>query len=528
MKATNKKSYFNILVRDFLRFVVVVLVLIFIILLIREETVDISMRKYLESTYEYVPSSILNGEYSKLKSDKKLGSKGFFEILNEKNEVIYIDPKHEPIEFTFEELALIPNENNRPIITKEEYREFDSKRYTQLTFEYYEKLKKTYQTVVVVDENLKLNFSDIPDMIQEFTQDEFDLLSGVYNDSYEVSKLSFIDNEGDSYSVVFFREYSPLNVISTSLEGTLAYSLFAFIVFFIAAALVYLINLDKKVKVPLLLLSEAIDEFSHGKREKLITYKGPHEFERVCKEFNAMAIKLNEAEKKQFEIEEEKKKIIADISHDLKTPITVIQGFAKALIDKKIDETDSMKYLECIYNKSHSMSELISAFSEYSKLDRPDFKLDDVSGNISEFIRAYFIDKFDELELLGYKLDIEIAEREIYLKYDCFQMKRVLDNIISNTTKYSPKGTTIYFRLKESNKEISIMIGDNGPGISKELQKMIFDPFVVGNDSRTTASGSGLGMAIVDKIIKSHNGTIEFVSGKSSKMTVLYEIKIPK
>jgi signal transduction histidine kinase len=505
-----------------------VLTLIFAILYIREEIVDISMIRYLESTYEQVPKTILKGDYAGLKSKNKLGNNGFFEILNENNQVIYIDPGHEPIKFSPEELTLIPNENNRPIITKEEYQEFDSKSYTELTFEYYDNLKKTYQTVVVVDNNLKLNFSNIPDMKKVFTQKEFDLLSGVYDDTYEVSKLFYTNNEGDAHTVVFFREYNPLNMVSASLEGTLGYSLAVFIVFFIVAALIYLINLDKKVKVPLLLLGDAINEFSHGKREKLICYKGPYEFENVCREFNAMAVKLNEAERIRFEVEEEKKKMIADISHDLKTPITVIQGFSKALIDEKINETDRVKYLERIYNKCQSMAKLISVFSEFSKLDRPDFKLEDTSSNISELARAYFIDKYNELELLGYKLELEIPDKYIDARVDFFQMKRVFDNIISNTTKYTPKGTSIYFILKEFDQEISLVIGDNGPGIPEELQKRIFEPFVVGSDSRTSGTGSGLGMAIAHKIIKAHKGTIELVSDGTEEITVLYEIKIPK
>ncbi|WP_343762069.1 HAMP domain-containing sensor histidine kinase [Clostridium oceanicum] len=486
------------------------------------------MRKYLQSTYEKVPECIINGQYSKLESENILGKEGFFEVIDDNNNVIYPKVKSRQIRFSTDKIDLIPKEDNRPIITKEVYREFDSKKYTELTFEYYQKLKKTYQTIVVVDENFNLVFSDVSKMRKKFSKEEFDLLRGVYDDTYEVSKLLFTNNEGKSYSIIFFREYNPMNMISKSFEGTLVYCLVIFIILFIVYALIYLINLDKKVKVPLNLLGVAIERFSLGEKEKLISYKGPYEFENVCKNFNDMAVKLNEAEQMRYEAEEEKRKIIADISHDLKTPITVIQGFAKVLMDGKIEDNEKKKYLERIYIKSNSMAELINAFSEYSKLDRPDFRLESKKSNISEFVRKYFIDKYSELELLGYKLDINIPEYEIYCDFDNFQMKRVFNNIISNTMKYAPKGTIISFSVEETEENVRLLLGDNGPGIPEELEKTIFEPFSVGNKSRTTGNGSGLGMAIVYKIIKAHGGVIKLTSDKNKKISVLYEIELPK
>lgn len=529
MKAKNNKgSYFSILVRDFVYFIIVVLISIFVILYLRDYIEDTSMRKYLESTYKKVPDHIVNGQYSKFEKENMFGDEGFFEILDENNNIIYPYTKSKQIKFLPDEIELIPNEDQRPITTKEVYQEFDSKEYTQLTFEYYNDLNKTYQTVVVVDEELNLVYSDIPEIRDKFSQKEFDLIRGVYEDTYAVSKMLFTNNRGKHYSIIFFREYNPMNMISISLKGTLGYCLIIFIILFLVYALIYLINLDKKVKVPLNLLGAAIERFSLGEKEKFINYKGPYEFENVCKNFNEMAIKLNEAEQKRYKAEEEKKKIIADISHDLKTPITVIQGFAKVLMDGKIEDNEKEKYLERIYIKSNSMAELINAFSEYSKLDRLDFRLNCKRSNISEFVREYFIDKYSELELLGYQLDIDIPEYEIYCNFDNFEMKRVLNNIISNTMKYTPKGTVILFSAEEKEENIRLLIGDNGPGIPKELKKRIFEPFAVGNKSRTTGNGSGLGMAIVYKIIKAHGGTIELTSDKTRKLSVLYKIELPK
>ncbi|MCT4660425.1 MAG: HAMP domain-containing histidine kinase [Tissierellales bacterium] len=523
----SQKSYFNTLVRDFLYFVIATLISILAILFLRDYIEDVSMRTYLQYTYDNVPEEIKSGEYLEFESEHILGDDGFFEIIDSDGNIVYSHLKNKQIQFSADEIKLIPNESNRPIVTRESYKDFDSNEYVELTFEYYEDLKKTYQKILIVDRNYRLVFSDMHLDKDTFSKKELELMMGIYENDYEISKLEFEDNSKNPHSIIFFRKHNPMNRISTSIKGNIKYYVAVFIVLFMAYAIIYLVKLDKKVKTPLHLLGDAIDRIAKGEKEEQINYRGPNEFEELCQKFNDMSRKLSESEEKQRELEKEKKRIIADISHDLKTPITIVQGFAQMLIDGKINESERKTYLERISQKSDSMAKLINALSEYSKLDHPEFRLDIENRNMSEFARQYFIEKYSELEMQGYKLDIDIPDNDIYCKFDEFEIKRVFDNIISNTVKYTEKERTISFSIEKTNQNIKLKIGDNGRGISSELQSKIFEPFSIEDEARTTRSGSGLGMAIAYKIIKAHRGDIKLTSDDKKQINTLYEIELP-
>ncbi|QHI73002.1 sensor histidine kinase [Aminipila terrae] len=231
-------------------------------------------------------------------------------------------------------------------------------------------------------------------------------------------------------------------------------------------------------------------------------------------------------------MEEQRQKMLADISHDLKTPITTIQGYAKALADGMIAEEEQKKYLNKIYNKSIELTDLINTFYEYSKLEHPDFSFCFESIEIYEFLREYLAERYEEISDKGFELELDIPEDHAFCNVDKFQLKRAFDNIVNNSIKHNPKGTRLFINVtmdeqQSLNKFVRIVIADNGVGIPQELTASIFDPFVVGDDSRTSKQGSGLGLSISRKIIEGHGGNIALETGEEKGYKTAFKIFIP-
>ncbi len=230
--------------------------------------------------------------------------------------------------------------------------------------------------------------------------------------------------------------------------------------------------------------------------------------------------------RQEKEVEAARQKMLADISHDLRTPITVIQGYSKAIVDGVVPEENIEKYLNTIYQKSNRLSELVHAFYDYSRLEHPEFQLSMEEGDLSEYLRGYVAGKYEELELAGYELDVDIPESTTLASFDHMELSRVFENIISNSVKHNKPPMTLYVsmeQLKEKH-QARIRIGDDGDGIPEELREHLFDPFVVGDEARSAKHGSGLGLSVAKRITEAHGGSIRLLPPQETSRSVMYEI----
>ena len=284
----------------------------------------------------------------------------------------------------------------------------------------------------------------------------------------------------------------------------------------------------KNVEKPISLISKAMRKVEKGESYNPVEYYGAQEFVDMCESFNSMAQKLKTSEQERKRIEEQKQKMLADISHDLKTPITVIAGYTKALADGMVPKDKQDKYLEAINNKAELLSGLINSFYEYSKLEHPDYNIVVTEDDICEYLREYIAAKYNEFEILGIDIQIDIPETEVMAEFDTTSLKRVFENIITNAIKHNKKGTCLYVCLYEMGENIKIILADNGNGVPEHLKDTIFNPFVVGDESRNSKQGTGLGLSIAQKIVEQHQGTIKLVDEENDEWKTVFEIVIPK
>jgi signal transduction histidine kinase len=277
--------------------------------------------------------------------------------------------------------------------------------------------------------------------------------------------------------------------------------------------------LSRRVKKPLAMLSAGMRQLAECSRGAQLEYRGPAEFEQMCASFNTLSARLYEAERRRADAEADKQKMLADISHDLKTPITVIEGYARAVSDGMVPLDQQPRYLRIICQKAALLDSLIEAFSTYSKLEHPDYRPALARTDLCECVREYLAGKFDEVELAGCGLDVEIPDAPVWCLLDAQMWDRVLDNLLANALRHNPPGTRIRVSVAppapgagEGRPMASVLLEDSGAGIAPEVAPHIFEPFAMGDASRTSRGGSGLGLSIAKKIVEAHGGTIALLA----------------
>ncbi len=268
----------------------------------------------------------------------------------------------------------------------------------------------------------------------------------------------------------------------------------------------------KSMLKPLDQLQKATHEIKNGNLDFTLDVEYDDEIGQLCQDFEEMRIRLKENAEEKIQSDKESKELISNISHDLKTPITAIKGYVEGILDGVAASPEKLdKYIRTIYVKANDMDRLIDELTFYSKIDTNKIPYTFSKINVSNYFR-------DCVEEVGLDLDannIELGyfnyvDEDIMVIADAEQMKRVINNIISNSVKYlDKKKGIINIRIKDVGDFIQVEIEDNGRGIAAKDLPNIFDRFYRTDSSRNSSKGgSGIGLSIVRKIIEDHGGKI--------------------
>lgn len=214
---------------------------------------------------------------------------------------------------------------------------------------------------------------------------------------------------------------------------------------------------------------------------------------------------LLEEEKEQAkQFEQQKSLMLSDIAHDIKTPITTICGYSKALSDGLVSEERRKEYLDTIYAKSLRMGELVTLLFDYVMLDSAGFSLHKERGDVGELLRENTALLYTDFEEMGMEVEIDIPEESFVMEMDKVQMARAFTNLLTNVLRYGKKDGKLLVRLKNS----TVVVADDGQEIEPEFAEHIFEPFARADKARSTTGGSGLGLSITSKIVAMHGGKL--------------------
>ena len=250
--------------------------------------------------------------------------------------------------------------------------------------------------------------------------------------------------------------------------------------------------------------------------------RGPREVQELARAFNEMAARVRDTQQSQREF-------VANVSHELKTPLTSIQGFSQALLDGAADTPEKQREAaEIIYAEAERMHRMALDLLELARLD----------AGIAEF-RAERVELRALLENLKKKFAPQAREKNIRLESDLRRapelpgdgdrLAQVFSNLLDNALKHTPSGGTITLRAESLDGEARVLVADTGEGIPEEALPHIFERFYQADSSRSGAQGTGLGLAIAREIVQAHGGriTVRSRQGKGSEFTVFLPLEKP-
>jgi signal transduction histidine kinase len=264
------------------------------------------------------------------------------------------------------------------------------------------------------------------------------------------------------------------------------------------------------ITVPLQKLRDGTVLLREGDYSARVDLHLNNEFAELQNTFNDMAARIEHEISLRKKSEEDRRRLILDISHDLKNPMASIQGYAELLMKKPgLTEHERNEYLEIIHNNSKRANRLLTELFELSQIDSPEFSLRSVTTDICEYIRQLCAELVPLLEREGFLYEFDICEENVFAQLDPDQFGRIVQNLNANALRYNPPGTLVAISLMVQNDQAVIDFTDNGVGIPEHLADKIFNPFVRADDSRSSKTGgSGLGLSIAKKIAQAHGGDL--------------------
>lgn len=269
----------------------------------------------------------------------------------------------------------------------------------------------------------------------------------------------------------------------------------------------------KTIIAPLDLLSYGAEQIKNGNLDFKMNYNHRDEFGTVIANFDEMRTRLRQSIQTQLKYEDDRKELVAGISHDLRTPLTAIKGYVKGLKDGVANTPEKQqRYHDIIYNKTGEMDVLVDRLFLFSKLDTGHLPFYFEKVNCHDYFDEFINHIAEEFSRKGLKISYHNdCSTDTAVKIDSDQMNRVFINILENSTKYMPsKIGHVDFELSQKGTELVIEVRDDGHGVPEEMLPGLFKSFYRGDASRTNPNeSSGLGLSIAERIVKAHNGSIE-------------------
>ncbi len=205
-----------------------------------------------------------------------------------------------------------------------------------------------------------------------------------------------------------------------------------------------------------------------------------------------------------------RKDFVANVSHELKTPVTSIKGFSETLLDGAMNNQDTLEaFLSIINKESERMQSLIQDLLDFSKIEQQEFKLNIQDFDLYELINEVITMLTKKAESKDIRLELEFQREELYIQGDHDRLKQVFINLISNAILYTPPRGYVQVSLFDHVRTVKIHVKDSGVGIKQEEIPRIFERFYRVDRARSRDSGgTGLGLAIVKHLVEAHHGNI--------------------
>lgn len=275
-------------------------------------------------------------------------------------------------------------------------------------------------------------------------------------------------------------------------------------------------------------ITQVVTQFKDGDLKARIANPEKSDIAVFAHTFNEMADTITANIEEVQSVDELRRQLIANVSHDLRTPLAILKGYAETLQDKSetLTKEESTRYLDVISSNSDRLTKLVEQLFEYSKLEAKQIEPYKEQFSITDLCLD-LVSKYDILaKAKGIDLSLSVSNNESVLVYaDISLIERALQNLIDNALKFTPSGGFIKVELEKKGAACLIRVNDSGIGIDEEMHATIFERFKQTSDS-FKKNGAGLGLAIVKKILELHECTITVLSKKDAGSTFVFQLPV--
>lgn len=342
---------------------------------------------------------------------------------------------------------------------------------------------------------------------------------------YLVKQQDFLFSDGENGTVYIV---SDVNTLIPQTRNSLMQAIGSVVIVFLTTGIFLILWIYAGILKPINKLKQATRRVKDGDLDFRLEKTGEDEIGELSQDFEEMRAHLKTEIDTRIQYEEDLRNLIGNISHDLKTPLTTIKGYAEGMMDGVADTPEKQeKYLRTIRSKAEDMARMVEELALYTRIDCKSYPYHFEKVHLKDFFEDCIEEDEPELERKNIKLSLEnrlSEDDEVYA--DREQLKRITMNIIGNAVKYlSKESGTVTITLLDELSYIRTEISDTGVGIPKKDLPHIFERFYRGDTSRNTGKGgSGLGLAIVKQIVEDHGGTISARSEEGEGTTISFTL----
>ena len=270
---------------------------------------------------------------------------------------------------------------------------------------------------------------------------------------------------------------------------------------------------------PLRKMTEAAGNIAEGDFSVRVDEKqGGRELKEVSRAFNTMTQKLEG-------VEEGRREFVSNVSHELRSPITSIRGFAEGMADGVIPAEEHPKYLRLVADESKRLSGLVNDLLALSRLERDDAKPELSVFDINEMLRRAIIRRMTDLEEKKIEIACEPETDPCYVRADRDRIEQVVINLLDNAIKFTGDEGKITLSSRVWGEKAEVTVRDNGIGVAEEDREKIFDRFFTADRAHTSGKGTGLGLSICRRIMEMHGQSLRLLDtdvGAAFRFTLEY------
>lgn len=267
-------------------------------------------------------------------------------------------------------------------------------------------------------------------------------------------------------------------------------------------ALVLSYALSSAIAKPIQQMGQLAKEVAHGEFSGRLPVHGRDEVADLARDFNSMVEKLSE-------LEEMRREFVANVSHELRSPLTSLQGFLQAILDGAVPAGEEEKYLQIAFHETQRLSRLVEDLLDLARLEGGVVRFAKEPFDVAEEGRQAALRLLPQFEAKQVEVDFDFAPEPLLALGDAARTAQVLTNLLDNALRFSPAGSRVKVSGKLTDQEVMVTVADQGEGIPEEELPRIWQRFYKRDKARTVGrGGTGLGLSIVKLLVEAQGGRV--------------------